>query len=506
MLHERSSGILLPVSSLPSKHGIGDFGDNAYRFADFLERTGQKFWQILPLTPVEQGLGNSPYSSISAFAGNTLLINLEKLAQQGLLNLVDIENAPDFPDGRIDYPAVRAFKEPLLTQAFDNFTKIVDENARQDFATFCGQEAHWLEDYALFKCLRDQHNGYAWIDWEPELINREPEAITAARDRLHHWIEREKFVQYLFYQQWFSLKEYCNRKNVYIFGDLPIYVNYDSVDVWTHPHLFKLNEHKRPYVVAGTPPDRFSTTGQLWGNPVYNWDSLHAENFDWWLQRIGQNLKLFDLVRLDHFLGFINYYEIPAGDETAINGSWQQAPAEAFFAALQARFPDLPLVMEDLGTISPEVVAFMQRHRLPGMKVLQFAFDGDREMNPHLPHNHDNHCVVYTSLHDTNTTRGWWQTEASDHERNRLATYAKHDLSSENVADAVVQLAMQSRANVAIIPLQDIMNLDEKGRINVPGTGRGNWEWQLTEGWESPDSEQKLLKFIREGQRTQQVQ
>jgi 4-alpha-glucanotransferase len=503
MLNERSSGILLPITSLPSRHGIGDFGEHAYRFADFLERTRQKFWQILPLTPVEQGLGNSPYSSISAFAGNTLLISLDKLSQQGLLNLVDIETPPEFPDNRIDYPAVRAYKDPLLTQAFENFHKINDENARHAFESFCAQEAFWLEDYALFKCLREKHNEYAWIDWEPELVNREPAALAQAREKLQAAIEREKFVQYLFYQQWFELKEYCNKKGVYMFGDLPIYVNYDSVDVWVNSPIFKLNEHKAPYVVAGTPPDRFSTTGQLWGNPVYNWDALRDQNFEWWLSRIGQTLKLFDLVRLDHFLGFINYYEIPAGEATAENGYWLHAPAEEFFSALTTRFPEPPIVVEDLGTISPDVVAFVHKHHLPGMKVLQFAFAGDEEMNPHLPHNHNNWSVVYTSLHDTNTTRGWWQTEASEHEKYRFATYAKQDLSAENVADAAVRMAMQSRANVVIIPLQDVLNLDERSRINVPGTSQGNWEWQLTEAWEWPEGEQRLKALVEETQRYQ---
>ncbi|MCU0353584.1 MAG: 4-alpha-glucanotransferase, partial [Cytophagales bacterium] len=484
MLHERSCGILLPVTSLPSRYGIGDFGENAYRFADFLHRAGQRYWQILPLTPVEQGLGNSPYSSISAFAGSTLLISLEKLAQQGLLNLADVESPPEFPDHRVDYPAVRAYKEPLLTQAFHNFEKINDPAAQAAFEAFCEAETHWLDDYALFKCLRDQHHEHAWIDWEPELAQRQPEALAAARERLAGPMRREKFVQYLFFQQWSALRDYCDRLGVGIFGDLPIYVNYDSVDVWTNPHLFKLDENKRPYAVAGTPPDRFSETGQLWGNPVYDWAAVEHENFGWWMRRIGQTQRLCDLVRLDHFLGFVNYYEIPAADETAANGRWQHAPAEAFYAALRQHFPDLTIIAEDLGTISPEVLAFMARHRLPGMRVLQFAFDGDGEMNPHLPHNVPDNSVVYTSLHDTNTTRGWWRTEASDHERHRLSVYANYGLDEHTAAPAAVHLALHCRAGLAILPLQDVLNLDERSRINVPGTPRGNWEWQLAEGWE----------------------
>ncbi|MDJ1500149.1 4-alpha-glucanotransferase [Xanthocytophaga agilis] len=501
MLNQRASGILLPIFSLPSSHGIGDLGEKAYQFIDFLEQTHQKYWQILPLTPVDQGLGNSPYSSISAFAGNTLFISLNKLCYQGLLNSIDIESPPEFPDGHIDYPAVRAFKEPLLHKAFENFNKIVDENAEEAFRQFCEEEAYWLDDYALFKCLRIKNNEYAWIDWGHDLANRVPETLAAARDELANEILREKFFQYLFYQQWAELKAYSNKKGVMIFGDLPIYVNYDSVDVWVNPHLFKLNENKLPYVVAGTPPDRFSTTGQLWGNPVYNWDAMQNENFEWWLRRIGHNFLLFDLVRLDHFLGFVNYYEIPVNEPTAINGYWQKAPAEEFFTALNARFPDPAIVVEDLGTISPDVISFVQRHRLPGMKVLQFAFTGDEEMNPHLPHNHNNHSVVYTSLHDTNTTHGWWQTEATEHEKYRLATYARQDLSTDNVADAVVHMAMQSRANIVIVPIQDILNMNEKARINVPGTSHGNWEWQLTDGWESENIIQKLNAFVIEGER-----
>ncbi len=501
MLTERASGILLPVTSLPSRHGIGDFGESAYRFADFLARTNQKFWQILPLTPVEQGLGNSPYSSISAFAGNTLLISLEKLAQQGLLNSVDIETPPEFPFSRVDYPAVRAHKEPLLALAFENFSKINDENAQKQFEHFCQQEAYWLDDYALFKCLRDRHNQHAWVDWEPELVNREPEALDKAQAEMDEPIRREKFFQYLFFQQWHELKAYCNNKNIYLFGDLPIYVNYDSVDVWVNSRLFKLNDEKKPYVVAGTPPDRFSTTGQLWGNPVYNWDALKEQDFAWWMSRIGQTLKLFDLVRLDHFLGFVNYYEIPAGDETAVNGHWMLAPAEEFYAALTANFPDPPIVVEDLGTISPEVITFVTRHQLPGMKVLQFAFTGDEEMNPHLPHNHNNRCVVYTSLHDTNTMRGWWRTEASEHEQFRFGSYAKQEINEYNVADASLRMAMHSRANLVVIPIQDLLNLDERSRVNIPGTAMNNWEWQLTDEWEWPEGEYRLRELVHESGR-----
>ena len=487
MVHERSCGILLPVTSLPSRHGIGDFGENAYRFADFLQKAGQRYWQILPLTPVEQGLGNSPYSSISAFAGNSLLISIEKLAQQGLLNAIDAENPPEFPDHRVDYPAVREYKEPLLTQAFENFEKINDAAARAEFEAFCEAEAHWLEDYALFKCLRDRHHEKAWIDWGDDLAQRRPAALSAAREALQTPVRREKFVQYLFFQQWTALREYCNRAGVLMFGDLPIYVNYDSVDVWTNPHLFKLDENKRPYAVAGTPPDRFSLTGQLWGNPVYDWEAAEREGFAWWMRRIGQTQRLFDIVRLDHFLGFVNYYEIPAVDETAANGRWKTAPAEAFYTALRTHFPHLPIVAEDLGTISPAVVAFMARHQLHGMRVLQFAFDGDTEMNPHLPHNIANNCVVYTSLHDTNTMRGWWRTEASEHERYRLAVYENRDLNEHTAAPAAIHLALSCRANLAILPLQDVLNLDERSRINVPGTPRGNWEWRLTEDWQHND-------------------
>jgi 4-alpha-glucanotransferase len=495
---KRSCGILLPITSLPSLHGIGDLGPEAYRFADFLQKTHQHYWQILPLTPIEEGLGNSPYSSISAFAGNTLLISLEKLSQQGLLETSDIEDVPYAlrqNPSRVQYEEVRKFKEPVLRKAYQNFVQIKDINLRRDFEIFCGEHQDWLDDYALFKSLKHYFEEKSWHEWAENIATYDKKALQHYTKTLEYQIEEEKFLQYLFRRQWDELKAHCQQKDVLLFGDMPIYVNYDSVDVWKHPEFFKLDKNKKPLFVAGTPPDYFSETGQLWGNPVYDWTALEKENFRWWVKRIEHNTGLFDIVRLDHFLGFVNYYEISAEASDATGGQWVPAPAEAFFNTLLARYPELPIVAEDLGTLSQAVKDFMAKYNFPGMKVLQFAFGDDMQKNPYLPHNHIENCVVYTATHDNNTTRGWWRTETDQNLRSRFGNYRGYWVDEHNVADAFCQMALHSVAKTVILPMQDVLDLDENARMNVPGVGEGNWSWRLDVGLMNEGIEQKLRYY-----------
>ena len=486
MLEKRSSGILLHISSLPSQHGVGDLGKEAYKFADYLQQTNQTYWQILPLTPVSEALGDSPYSSISAFAGNILFINLEKLCQEGLLETSDIENLPTVfyeNPAKSDFAEVRKFKEPLLDKAYLNYLKLNDKNLKTDFENFCISEAHWLNDFALFKSLKDHFSQKSWIDWDEGLVMRNESTLVKYTAELKASIEQEKFLQFLFQKQWKELKKYCNDRGIQFFGDLPIYVNYDSVDVWVNSEFFKLDNNKKPVFVAGTPPDYFSKTGQLWGNPVYDWDALKNKNFKWWIERLGHNFKLFDLVRLDHFLGFVNYYEIPATDDTALNGKWVFAPAQDFYNQLLQAYPNPPIIAEDLGTLSKEVVKFMADFNLPGMEVLMFAFGDDMVRNLYLPHNHKERSVVYTGTHDNNTVKGWWLNDARPIEKENFGNYVNKWIDENNVTDEMCWMAMNSKSLICILPLQDVLNLDASARMNIPGVGKGNWSWRLHNDW-----------------------
>ena len=498
MIDQRSSGILLHISSLPSQHGIGDLGPEAYKFADYLNHTHQSYWQILPLTPVSEALGDSPYSSISAFAGNILFISLEKLCQEGLLETSDIENLPisfSNESTKTDYSLVRQYKEPLLDKAYRNFLKINDKNIKDDFESFCKLEADWLDDFSLFKSLKDRFAQKSWIEWEPALVTREQSALEKYKQDLKKFIEQEKFLQFLFQKQWKELKSYCNDRGVHFFGDLPIYVNYDSVDVWVHSSFFKLNNDKKPEFVAGTPPDYFSKTGQLWGNPVYNWEALQNDGFKWWVKRIGHNFKLFDLVRLDHFLGFVNFYEIPAEDSTALNGKWVPAPVNKFLDTLINNFQNLPIIAEDLGTLSDAVLACMREYNLPGMAVLMFAFGSDMVHNLYLPHNHKERSVVYTGTHDNNTVKGWWVQDARQIEKENFGNYVHKWVDQSNVTDEMCWMAMNSVCQICILPMQDILNLDETARMNIPGVGKGNWAWRLDQNWLNDNLVNKLKYY-----------
>jgi 4-alpha-glucanotransferase len=476
-MKRRGSGILLHITSLPSFYGIGDLGPSAYKFVDFLSETKQSFWQILPLTLINEAHGNSPYSSISAFAGNTLLISPQLLVEDSLLSPSDIECPPSFPREKVVYKAVTEYKTGLFRLAYDNFKNRKQKDSR--FEKFCKENQYWLDDYVLFVTLKENFSGAVWTEWPEDIRDRKGEVSKKLKGKLKDKIEMEKFLQYVFYKQRHSLRAYCNSRDIQIIGDMPIYVNYDSADVWANPEIFKLDENKKPVFVAGVPPDYFSSTGQLWGNPVYNWEALKKTGYAWWMRLIERNLKLFDIIRLDHFRGLVAYWEVPAGEETAINGRWVEVPVRDFFDKLLRRFPSLPIIAEDLGIITPDVRKIVDLYGFPGMKVLLFAFGDDLATNPYVPHNHVKNCVVYTGTHDNNTAKGWFRKEARPEDKQRLFQYLGREVPEETVHRELIRMAMMSVADLVIIPMQDILGLGEESRMNVPATVDGNWGWRL---------------------------
>ena len=474
----RGSGILLHVTSLPSPYGIGDLGPQAYHFADFLAGGKQSYWQILPLSPIHPAGGNSPYFGRSAFAGNPLLISPEVWVKEGLLTEAEAGAPPPSKDPYVDFPSVMLLKETLFDRAFARFRA---RKADKDYDEFCSRNVSWLDDYCLFTALHSHFGGRPWAEWPPEVRDRGPEALKALDRELLLPRERERFLQYSFFRQWAALKSYCNRSGVRIIGDLPIYVNYDSADVWVHPEIFKLDPEKRPTVVSGVPPDYFSKTGQLWGNPIYRWDELRRTGFDWWVRRMEQNGRLCDLLRIDHFIGLSAYWEIPAGEKTAMNGKWVEARGEEFLRLFFKKYPGFPLIAEDLGLVTPEVRALMEKFGLPGMKVLLFAFSGGAA-NAYLPHNHLSHCLLYTGTHDNNTARGWIEEDATEEEKKSFSRYLGREPSAEEVPGELIRLAMMSVADTTILPAQDLLGLGSEARMNTPSTQKGNWRWKLLPG------------------------
>jgi 4-alpha-glucanotransferase len=486
----RGSGILLHITSLPSPSGIGDLGLWAYRFADFLAETKQSFWQILPLNPTDPVYGNSPYHSISAFASNPLLISPELMVRDGLLDRAELETLPN--RGKVDYEAVIAHKRGFFRQAYERFK---ERGRNHEYERFCSENSYWLEDFALFIALKSHFDGKAWNEWPGEIRDREPEVLESLKEELCDRIGMEKFLQYIFIQQWNSLKGYCNQRCIQIIGDIPIYVDYDSADLWTNPEIFKLDDEKKPYVVSGVPPDYFSETGQLWGNPVYRWDVLRERGYDWWVQRLEHNLKLFDYVRIDHFRGLVAYWEVPAGEETAIDGEWVEVPVVDFLSKLTRRFSCLPIIAEDLGLITPDVREIMQLFDFPGMKVLLFAFGEGLPTNPYIPHNVVRNCVLYTGTHDINTVRGWFEGEATPADKERLFQYLGREVPVEDLHWELVRLAMMSVANSVITPMQDLLGLGEDARMNLPATSEGNWGWRLSSEQLTSSLARKLLEM-----------
>jgi 4-alpha-glucanotransferase len=476
-MFKRSSGILLHLSSLPSIGGIGDFGPAAYDFVDFLKNAKQRYWQILPLNPTDLVYGNGPYSSLSAFALNTLFISLELLVKDGFLTKEELDDLTTSKwEDRVDYFQVIEAKSILLEQAFERFEKTKVEE--HQFVEFCKEHNFWLDAYADFMVAKKCFRSMIWSDWPQDLRSAQPQRLSALRSEFARDIVRIKFFQYLAFKQWFLLRGYCQSRGVEIVGDIPIYVNEDSADVWSNSRVFKLDENLKPVFVAGVPPDYFSKTGQRWGNPVYDWQYNKATNYQWWTQRIKHNLHLFDVIRIDHFRGLMEYWEIPAAEKTAINGRWVPGPGEDFLSHLRVVYPDLPIIAEDLGLITPDVGIAMKKFDLPGMKILLFAF-GEDLTHIYLPENFTEPCVVYTGTHDNNTTRGWFRRDATAQEQEFLVRYTHKNITEDNVAGELIRVALKSPAVIAIIPMQDILNLDENSRMNTPGTVLGNWEWRL---------------------------
>ncbi|NEP89714.1 MAG: 4-alpha-glucanotransferase [Okeania sp. SIO2C2] len=470
----RASGILLHPTSLPSPFGIGDLGNEAYNFVNFLRDSGQQIWQILPLGPT--GFGNSPYLAYSAMAGNPLLISPEKLLDQELLSEEDLSNLPEFPNDRVDFDLVTEFKRSLLQKAYDNF-KIKQSEEKQAFYDLCASKAFWLDDYAFYMALKEAHQGASWHTWDQEIARRQPAALKEWQQRLADEIQYHKFVQFEFFQQWDELKNYANEQGIKIFGDIPIYVAHDSADVWAHPEIFCLDaETGEASLMAGVPPDYFSETGQLWGNPVYQWDRLEQEDFLWWVQRIQSMLNKVDLIRIDHFRGLKAYWAVPQGETTAINGEWVEAPGEAFFETINKKLGSLPIIAEDLGLITPDVEELRDQFELPGMKILHFAFDSGHE-NPYLPYNYVSpNWIVYTGTHDNNTTVGWFNNRSPE-EQKRVTRFLGCTCGNGIHWD-LIRLAMSSVASIAIFPLQDIFGFGEETMMNQPGVAEGNWSWR----------------------------
>jgi 4-alpha-glucanotransferase len=493
-MRRRASGILLHLSSLPCQYGIGDMGPGAYEWIDFLASAEQKYWQVLPLNPTTRRGHNSPYQCTSAFAGNPLFISPAVLRDAGLLTQNDLDECAALPEGRVDYEQVTSLKRSLLAKAFANFRA---EGKPGHFPLFCERNAAWLDDYALFMTLRDRFDKKEWSEWPPELrdIDKSAEAIHGLGEELQEAVEREKFFQYLFYRQWSALKGYANRHSVRIIGDLPFYVGTDCADVWGNRHLFKLTDTGAPKFLAGVPPDRFSATGQLWDNPVYDW-AVHAKDeYAWWMSRVKHNLERCGVMRIDHFRGFAAHWEVPGEDDTAANGRWVDGPGNDFFDTLFRYCPDPAFIAEDLGHITADVRELIRDTGFPSMKVLQFAFDTDSGSNPYVAHNHTPNSVVYPGTHDNNTTRGWFKTEATPEEKKRLRGYLGFEPSESEVHWDLIRLAMMSVSRLAIIPLQDVLGLDETARMNQPAVAAGNWEWRMRPETATPDVADRLARL-----------
>jgi 4-alpha-glucanotransferase len=489
----RASGILLHPTSLPGRYGIGDLGEWAYRFVDYLVEAGQSYWQMLPLGPTSYG--DSPYQSLSAFAGNPLLISLDKLAGEGWLTQADLENVPNFPHHAVDFGNVITYHKQMLSTAHRHFTEIATKVQKDAYAEWCAEQAAWLDDYAVFVALKEHWGGRPWVEWSKEEALREPEALIAARERHVVEIDEHKFIQWMFFRQWLELKAYANNHGIKLIGDIPIFVAHDSSDVWANPQLYYLDEVGYPTVIAGVPPDYFSETGQRWGNPLYRWDVIEDDGYSWWIRRIRATLQFVDLIRVDHFRGFEAYWEVPASEPTAVRGRWVPGPGLKFLRTVQAALSDLPIIAEDLGVITPGVVELRDTFNLPGMKVLQFAWGNLDEASGFLPHAHVRNAIVYTGTHDNNTTLGWWWSEANNHIRNHVREYIGHDVHEPHWE--MIRLAMMSVAHTAVVPLQDVIGLGADARMNTPGRLGGNWTWRFVPEQLDSGMRERLRWFTR---------
>ncbi|SEI72930.1 4-alpha-glucanotransferase [Deinococcus reticulitermitis] len=490
----RSSGVLLHPTSLPGAYGIGELGASARHFVDWLARAGQRYWQVMPLGPT--GYGDSPYQAFSAFAGNPYLVDLDTLRAEGLLQSADFEATPPFDPRKVDFGTQFVWRNQMLDRAYAHFSFGVHPELAAEFGAFKTQEAAWLDDYALFMALKAAHGGLPWNAWEAPLRDREPRALQQARARLSSAIDRVAFGQFLFFRQWRAVREYARARGVQVIGDIPIFVAMDSSDAWAGRDQFYFDDQGQPTVVAGVPPDYFSETGQLWGNPLYNWERMRESGFEWWIERFRGSLKLYDIIRVDHFRGFAGYWEIPFPAETAIQGRWVPALGHEMFEAVGRALGPLPIIAEDLGVITPDVEKLRDDFGFPGMAVLQFAFGGgDFSVNEFLPGNLKENRVVYTGTHDNDTTRGWW-VKADESEKHAFRVYTHSDPSEESFAWMLTEIAFGSRAVLAVVPLQDLLNLGSEARMNLPGTtGDHNWTWRLDPEALRPELAQRLREL-----------
>lgn len=507
MKFSREGGVLLHPTSLPGPYGIGEIGPEAITFADSLADMGMHLWQVLPLGPTSYG--DSPYQSPSIYAGNQLLISFDWLLESGLLTKSRLAQFPRIPEGHIDFGRVIIERMAVLQSVCRLFDRRASGEMKTAYELFCSKHAYWLDDYALFVALKNAHNGACWHKWPLELIRREPTALSSARSKYRTAIHHAKILQFLFNEHWHRLRNHAHRKGIKFIGDIPIFVAHDSADVWANPHLFYLDDHGRLTVQAGVPPDYFSKTGQLWGNPLYRWDELKKDNYHFWVSRFKRTLEMVDIIRLDHFRGFEAYWEVPADEETAIKGRWVKGPGIPFFESLLGQLGELPIIAEDLGVITKEVEAMRDHFKFPGMRILQFAFGNDPMAKSFLPDHYPENCAVYTGTHDNETTVGWFRSEAGvgstrtaeeiEEERERVLEYLKSD--GREINWDMIGLAMRSKANIAVVPLQDILGLDSSARMNLPGRPSGNWCWRATHGALTKDMIQRMRKIAEASKR-----
>jgi 4-alpha-glucanotransferase len=496
---KRGAGILMHVSSLPSTYGIGDFGPAARTFLDFLAAAGQKYWQVLPMNPLTKEQSYSPYSATSVMAGNVLLISPDLLFAQGLISRADLDDHARKTKRTVSYENVEVIKHELLSIAFKNFKGAGESLALQEsFTKFLEEEAYWLDDYALYEVLKAVNGGKPWSEWTMEHKTRNQSALEAVLDQNALDLEAVKWQQFVFAEQWAQIREYASLLDIKLIGDLPFYAALDSAEVWANPHLFNVDNEGNVIGIAGVPPDYFNEDGQLWGMPVYNWESMKAEQYQWWIRRIAKNVNLYDLIRLDHFRAFADYWEVPADSETAKTGAWKTGPGADFFNALAEHFGELPLIAEDLGEITPDVFALRNQFNLPGMKVMQFAFGDDMADSIHAPHNMtSDNCIAYTGTHDNNTTRGWYEEEADSSTKLRLEQYTDKKINKNNAVETLIRIAYASVAKIVVVPVQDVLNKDSKARMNTPSSIKGNWMWRLKPEDLDQKIQEKLLTFTK---------
>lgn len=492
--NKRGAGILLHISSLPSAFGIGDLGPEAKKFADFLHRSGQKYWQLLPLNPTEEGQGHSPYSSISSRAGNTLFISPEFLAQEGLMDFTDLEQYYLPRENKINYAEAERVKGDIFEKTWKNFQNGKGHHLHDNFKNFCKKEACWLDDFALYMLLK-QHNEYKpWSQWRDEFKFRDKHALQKLLSENKEQAEKIQWLQFLFSLQWNDLKNYCNAMGIKLFGDLPFYVSYDSADVWTHRNLFSLDKDGNIIGAAGVPPDAFTSDGQFWGMPVFLWEVHKKHHYHWWIERLKKNMELFDILRLDHFRAFADFWEVNANEKTARNGKWEKGPRADFFHAVKKVLGEQPFIAEDLGEIDNTVYELRDEFAFPGMKVLQFAFGYEMPKSIHIPHNYSENFVVYTGTHDNNTIKGWYRHEGNSH-HHQIEQYIGKPVSEDNIHLEMGRLAYSSVANIVILPMQDILGLDETGRMNTPASGENNWQWRMLQGEITNDVAERLREW-----------